>query len=421
MQKDKASHNACRSEEVDRAMEKAQYCKRYNDARKGEYASIPTCSLKHASTDDAKKLEEFEECFEDFAEWFPLWDINMACKNATRVHTNHTSRCNLMQWRFEESSCVFNVKRDDCCNLQQFYRKRQDAVKVSEAKRKAEFMAIEQIDCRFKVLKADKEKRNETMHECIAKRSDVAPHLTIDYLNISAEMDCAPLAKPCDTNWLSNEYKSKAWFSKVQLAKCDSCEARQAPAPAVTPAPTQAPVPTDTVSGASAVILLDFSNGFVPKIGPADLVDAAADKSMIVDDPTGLPRKVLVVDGRSIALLAKYFQFNNDDFAIQMDQRRNFNGGNSWTFEMRGNSVRYDFYNNYVCVNGFGCRHTDCCDWSEWNTHKFVRKGGEIIQYMNGKEMQRVGNNPDKQINPTIVKFRGKHFTGHIANFMVFH
>lgn len=173
-------------------------------------------------------------------------------------------------------------------------------------------------------------------------------------------------------------------------------------------------------------ISLDFSNGYAPQIGPANLVTSGGNTAWIVDDPTGLPRKVLEIypdSNHDVFLDSSYFQFGTDDFAIEMEMRRNKNEGNAITFQMNGNGVQYyDFYNDYACVSGFGCKWTNCCDWSQWHTHRVVRSGSSIIWYIDGVEIDNFGNNPTYAFNPSQVRFTGHWggFRGHVANFKVF-
>eukprot|EP00413_Alexandrium_margalefii_P012761 CAMPEP_0204532908 /NCGR_PEP_ID=MMETSP0661-20131031/11983_1 /ASSEMBLY_ACC=CAM_ASM_000606 /TAXON_ID=109239 /ORGANISM="Alexandrium margalefi, Strain AMGDE01CS-322" /LENGTH=623 /DNA_ID=CAMNT_0051539197 /DNA_START=74 /DNA_END=1945 /DNA_ORIENTATION=- len=371
-----------------------------------------------------------------------------AFESATLALHQQRSRCDALQRSVEADYCFYRAKlRSTCSAYAGCHRDRSakytattQRVQQNEATLKGFYKSGVVVVCHLQVLLA--EAGGKSHDDCASLAAGVdAGSLDISYPAAPGQSTCETsdvASTPCDANWISTELTS--WMpGNTAPAACASCPAESSPAEARAPtpapgtmaptqaptqAPTPAPAPHDSVTGADAAILLDFSNGFTPQIGPADLVKAGADESMIVDDPTGLPRKVLVIDGRTIELLAKYFQFGTNDFAIQMEQRRSFNGGNAVTFQMRGNGLSYyDFYNDYACIEAFGCPNTRCCDWSEWHTHKIVRKGGQIIQYHDGVETNRFGNNPTKEISPSLVRFHGAHgnFKGHIANFMMFH
>lgn len=201
---------------------------------------------------------------------------------------------------------------------------------------------------------------------------------------------------------------------------------------------------TDPVTGLSAYILWDFTDGTTPQIGPADLVKKIGGKwnkqqwdleeKIVDDDEKG---KVLRIDSAGkykVELRAEYFDLSTGDWAIRMDQKREFNGGNAVTFFMQtGSHSRFKFYNDYLCFEGmhpWRCTNdgTRGIDWSQWHTHMIVKQGFKLSNYIDGQEVwsKEYSEMPSLPFKPyegreDNVYLHGDwgHFKGWVANFMV--
>lgn len=176
---------------------------------------------------------------------------------------------------------------------------------------------------------------------------------------------------------------------------------------------------------------LNFSNGFTPQNGPLDLVKSGK-VDWIVDDPTGIARKVLKLDPvddtcknspsceDNLIFNEDYFQLGSDNFTIEVELRHTRGAGNEGALLMGGEGgfISY-FYNDYMCFIGWGCPQSNCCDWSQWNTHRWVREGSQLIQYINGVEENRLGI-AESEFAPTFVKFITQFDTMYYADFKLF-
>ena len=75
----------------------------------------------------------------------------------------------------------------------------------------------------FGVFEANNTAKNSTLQKCMNKSINTS-QFDITYHAIPTAQPCTEESdKPCEASWISEEYESKTWHPKADMATCQSC------------------------------------------------------------------------------------------------------------------------------------------------------------------------------------------------------
>jgi len=243
------AHESCRTAEATKHDDMTSDCAPYT----ASLFSTPKPSCLDSLTalmDPADATQR--QCFEDTQAWLssyqawltPLNDKSQLCKDRTANHGTQNGECSTKQRTFESSTCAHELENAAACAAQDTCRTRTIAardttharVAVSESARKSEHGAGTMALCYLAVLEANETEKPQKFQECQDLTVSTS-QFDVSYPAVPSEFPCESVSpETCDSTWISTEYSSKSWFSKVTLDTCQACP---------TPAPTTPTTPPD--------------------------------------------------------------------------------------------------------------------------------------------------------------------------------
>lgn len=220
MEGSRREHKGCRRDEAYAASLKNRACRIYHQHRKGDLGVPPSCmgtdleASDIASTDKVNR-KVMEQCLRLTKAWLdPLYAKYIECDEKTTNTTNFRDQCNIDQGEFERSYCTFAFSKETACNNQIRCRNEKlaarnathDAVSVSEAARKADYVTGKLIKCYFDVFEASNTDKPATLDTC-AKLAVSTSQFDVVYHEVPAAAPCRPVDfQPDDREWISREY-----------------------------------------------------------------------------------------------------------------------------------------------------------------------------------------------------------------------
>jgi len=298
-------HASCRREEAELSRNMSTACAAY--AATVAVPGAPTCMLTLSGAQNDTQAEHLESCLELIAAWLTPYQARVAetkaaCNAIKERHQDQTQGCNILQRGYEDSFCDYRreltgaCSRYDSCFSSREVEQRsvQEKVQVTEASRKAQFVAAKHIQCYLAVINGDAEARQGLLGNCTSL--EVATlHLDVMYHDTPEATECdVSLVNtyPCQQPWLTEHYESQSWFADARTAACSPCKDTTSQEPATTTEPAAA---LGTTASAATTAAAVTTVAPMPSSAELPLRRQAFDEGkLILNYYTGEPRPSLV-------------------------------------------------------------------------------------------------------------------------------
>jgi len=229
-----SAHEECRWQEIKLASARKGTCRGPSMFQDMEVSCMKAPPEDGSPEDLQGYLDVLREQIEKAVKWnATISSLSAACENAKQQHDEKIAECNVSQAHFEMNFCayrqalVFGCAAYDACRTEYIAKQHEihEAVRVTEAGRKAEFKTASQIICLVHVFEVSPKEQPAEYQACTGLSVDTSD-LNIVYHDVppADHCDTTPVEQyPCLGEWLGATYRGKEWYEMSKMADCIPC------------------------------------------------------------------------------------------------------------------------------------------------------------------------------------------------------
>jgi len=231
---DNTTHYTCRGQQVGLNSTKVTECDDFTSYANGLEASKPACLCSFP----AGPSDEMLTCIQSAATWATTANSTYItkrdeCDTAGTDLNDKKTTCDSDQGTFESAFCSYAQALTSTCKAYgtcratsiSSHKTTVSDVEVSEAARKAEYVAAKKVICYVGVFAAAETAKPKVFEDCnAATHSTTSLDIVYPATPSAATCDVSPVDdQPCDSTFLSTYYVGKAWSTLAPAKTCSPC------------------------------------------------------------------------------------------------------------------------------------------------------------------------------------------------------